>query len=212
MRNDLHAIPEPWSYNPSKWSQRVFICLIAAVATVIALYMGLYQWKLIPSVWDPVFGSSSMQVLDSDLSHQITRWIGIPDAILGALAYLSDVIFALAGSTRRWQDRPWLVILFGIDVIPVGFVSALLVFMQGFVVHHFCFLCLVSACISLLLIALSYDEVLSSVIFLRRVWKRSKSGKFLWHTFWGRGSDLANIVGQEMVEQRQRRKRVCGRA
>ena len=89
----------PWNYNPSAWKQRVPICLLAGVAFVMSTYMALYQWRLIPNVWDPVFGGQSRAVLDSDVSEQIRSWIGIPDAALGALAYLGDLVFGLAGST-----------------------------------------------------------------------------------------------------------------
>jgi len=198
----LNAIPEPWEYNPSKWSQRVRIILVASVAFFIAVYMGLYQWRLIDSVWDPVFGKQSMQVLDSDVSHKITSWVRIPDSILGALAYLGDIIFALAGSTRRWHNRPWLVVVFGLDVIPLGLVSAILVFMQGFVVDAWCFLCLVSAVISLVLVVLAYDEVWSSLLFVYRVWKRSKKFSVVWDTFWGRPSKIAHEVGSQMARRR----------
>ena len=149
---DLHAVPEPYDYNPSSWFQRVRVSLVAAVGFVIASYMALYQWRLIGSVWDPVFGMQSAQVLDSDVSHMMRRWARMPDAALGALAYLGDIIFALAGSTRRWQYRPWLVILFGLDVIPLGIVSAVLVFCQGALVGAWCFLCLCTAVISLVLV------------------------------------------------------------
>jgi len=198
----LNAIPQPWEYNPSKWSQRLRIIAVAAIAVLIAIYMGLYQWRLIDSVWDPIFGNQSMKVLDSDVSHKITSWVRVPDSILGALAYLGDIIFALAGSTRRWHDRPWLVILFGLDVIPLGLVSAILIFMQGFVVGSWCFLCLVSGVISLILIVLAYDEVWSSVLFLYRVWKRSGKFSVFWDTFWGRPSELAHQVGLEMAKRR----------
>jgi len=198
----LNAIPEPWEYNPSKWSQRLRISAVAAIAVFIAIYMGLYQWRLIGSVWDPIFGDQSMKVLDSDVSHKISSWVRIPDSILGALAYLGDIIFALAGSTRRWHDRPWLVILFGLDVIPLGFVSAILIFMQGFVVGSWCFLCLVTAVISLILIVLAYDEVWSSVLFLWRVWKRSRKFSVLWDTFWGKANPIAHEVGLEMAKRR----------
>ncbi len=202
----VNAIPHPWKYNPSKWSQRLRIVFIASIATLIAIYMGLYQWGLIDYVWDPVFKDQTMKVLDSDVSHEITALIRIPDAILGALAYLGDIIFALAGSTRRWYDRPWLVILFGIDVIPLGVVSAILVFMQGTVVGSWCFLCLVTAVISLILISLAYDEVWSSCIFLHRIWKRSKNFSLLWHTFWGRPSPLAHEIASEMAQARDLRR------
>ena len=82
------------------------------------IHLALYQWKLIDSAWDPVFGKQTRNVLDSKVAARMDSWIGVPDAALGALAYLGDAIFGLAGSTRRWQYRPWLVILFGIDVIP----------------------------------------------------------------------------------------------
>ena len=201
----INAIPEPWKYNPSKWSQRLTIVLVASIATLIAIYMGLYQWRLIDTVWDPIFQDQSMKVLDSDVSHQITSWIHIPDSILGALAYLGDVIFALAGSTRRWYDRPWLVILFGLDVIPLGIVSATLIFLQGTVVGSWCFLCLVTGVISLLLILFAYDEIWSSCIFLRRVWKRSGQFSVFWNTFWGRPSLIAQEVASEMAQKRNKK-------
>ncbi len=198
----INAIPEPWKYNPSKWSQRLRIVLVASIATIIAIYMGLYQWRLIDTVWDPFFKDQSMKVLDSDVSHQIKAWVRIPDAILGALAYLGDIIFGLAGSTRRWYDRPWLVILFGLDVIPLGIVSAILIFLQPTVVGSWCFLCLVTGLISLILVILAYDEVWSSCIFLKRVWKRSRKFSVLWNTFWGRPSLMAHEVASEMVQER----------
>lgn len=130
----LNVPAPPWPYNPSAWKQRVPICLLAALAFIIAAYMALYQWRLISEVWDPVFGEQSQQVLDSAVSERMRRWFRVPDAAFGALAYLGDLIFGLAGSTRRWQYRPWMVVLFGVDVIPLGIVSAILVVLQGTVV------------------------------------------------------------------------------
>lgn len=181
----LRAVPEPWDYNPSNWKQRWTIAILAGVATLIATYMGLYQWRLIPDVWDPLFGAGSRRVLDSDVSHRMRSWFLVPDAILGALAYLGDVLLGLAGSTRRWQFRPWLVLLFGLDVIPLGIVSAILVVLQGAVVGSWCFLCLVTAVISLVLAVLAYDEVWSSALFLLRLWWRERNLPLVWHTFWG---------------------------
>jgi hypothetical protein len=192
--SELGVNAPPWNYNPSSWRQRVPICLLAAVAFLIAAYMGLYQWRLIEDVWDPVFGEQSRQVLDSDVSERMRRWFRIPDAALGALAYLGDLVFGLAGSTRRWQYRPWMVLLFGLDVIPLGIVSAVLVVMQGTVVGAWCFLCLVTAVISLLLVALAYDEVWSTLLYLRRVWRRTRKPRVIWDVFWGRPSREADEV------------------
>lgn len=189
---DVHA--PPWKHNPSSWRQRIPICLLAALAFVIASYMALYQWRLIEDVWDPVFGEQTKRVLDSDVSERMRGWFRIPDAALGAIAYLGDLIFGLAGSTRRWQYRPWLVLLFGLDVIPLGIVSVVLVVMQGAVVGAWCFLCLVTAVISLLLIVLAYDEVWSSLLYLRRVWRNTRTVRTLWDAFWGRASQAADEV------------------
>jgi len=197
---DLDAVPAPWSYNPSSWSQRIPICMIAGVGFLIAAYLALYQWRLIGSVWDPVFGDQSMQVLDSDLSHTMRGWFGIPDAAFGAIAYLGDAVFGLAGSTRRWQYRPWMVLIFGIDVIPLGIVSAVLVLMQGAVVGAWCFLCLVTAVISLVLVWLAYDEIWSCLLFLHRVWRRSRSVAVLWQVLWGRAHAVAEEVALETGE------------
>lgn len=185
---DLGRPAPPWSYNPSAWSQRVPICILAGAAFVIAVYLALYQWRVVDSVWDPLFGAQSAQVLDSRPSEVMRGWIGIPDAALGALAYLGDVVFGLAGSTRRWQYRPWLVVVFGIDVIPLGIVSAALVVVQGAVIGKWCSLCIATAVISLLLVVLAFDEVWSSLSYLRRVWRRSRSWSVLWDCFWGRPS------------------------
>jgi uncharacterized membrane protein len=182
---ELDAIAPPFQRNPSAWSQRVPICILAGIATVIASYMALFQWGLIASVWDPLFGDGSEVVLTSKAAKTMDRWLHVPDAAFGAWGYLSEVILGLVGSTRRWQYRPWMVLLFGIDVIPLGGVSALLVFIQGFVIGAWCTLCLVTATISLILVVLAYDEVWASLCYLRRVWRHTHDMRLLWKVFWG---------------------------
>jgi hypothetical protein len=87
-----------------------------------------------------------------------------------------------------------MVIVFGIEVIPLGIVSAILVVLQGTIVGSWCFLCLVTATISLVLVIMAYDEVWASPLFLRRVWKRTGSRAAVWHTFWGRPTGAAEEV------------------
>lgn len=183
---DLNVNAPPWDYNPSSWRQRIPIAALAMVAFFIAAYMAAYQWRLVDSVWDPIFGRQTGEVLDSDVSERMKSWFGIPDAALGAIAYLGDAVFGMAGSTRRWQYRPWLVVLFGIDVIPLGGVSAILVLVQAFVLGKYCFLCLVTAAISLLLVCWAYDEVWSSLKYVWRVWNQTGSKRIVWDVFWGR--------------------------
>ncbi|WP_166823290.1 vitamin K epoxide reductase family protein [Thalassoroseus pseudoceratinae] len=193
------AIPQPWKYNPSAWSQRIPICVLAMVAFAIATYMGMYQWRLIDDVWDPVFGEQTASVLDSDVSEEMRYWFLVPDAIFGALAYLGDAIFGLAGSQRRWQYRPWLVLIFGIDVIPLGLVSVILVILQGTAVGSWCFLCLVTAVISLILVVLAFDEVWSCLLYLYRVWTQTDDRSIFWKIFFGVRTPEGDKIAAQMI-------------
>jgi len=195
--SDLDVPAPPFDRNPSAWSQRVPVSVLAALGALIAAYMALYQWDRIGGVWDPVFGAGSESVLDSQVASRLDRWLRVPDAAFGAWGYLSEAVLGLAGSTRRWQFRPWMVVLFGIDVIPLGGASAVLVVLQGFVVGSWCLPCLVTAAISIALIFFAWDEVWASVAFLYRVWKRTRSARVVWRTFWGVGSPEAAAVALE---------------
>jgi hypothetical protein len=198
----------PFHYNPSSWAERIPICALAMVGFLVAIVLGLYQWKLIDHIWDPFFSgpnglNGSEAVVTSRTSKQMEALLHMPDGVLGAIAYLGDALFGLAGSTRRWQYRPWLVIVFGIDVIPLGIVGVILVCMQGFVVGYWCTLCLTSAAISLLLVFLAYDEVWSCLVYLHRVRKRAGGmNRVFWQTFCGIPNEIAYEVGEEMVRSK----------
>ena len=211
VRSGLLDVPSPpFHYNASAWSQRIPICLIAMVGFLMAIYMGLYQWRLIDSAWDPFFSgeggkNGTETVLDSHESEVMRYWFLVPDAAFGALAYLGDAIFGLAGSTRRWQSRPWLVLIFGFDVIPLGVVSVILVIIQGVSIGSWCFLCLATAAISIVLIYMAYDEVWASIYYLWRVWKKTGDRRILWHAFWGHATPEAAEVAEEMIREVQSR-------
>ncbi|TWU16854.1 vitamin K epoxide reductase family protein [Allorhodopirellula heiligendammensis] len=194
------AVP-PYDYNPSAWSQRIPICLVAFVAAGISVHLSLYQWGLIDSVFDPVFGDGSAKVLKSDTAKTMYSILGIHDASLGVLAYLGDAILGFAGSTRRWQYRPWLVILFGIDVIPLGIVSVVLVLCQAFVVGSWCFLCLVTASLSLLLVYWAWDEVRVSLTYLKIVWTEHQDKGLLWQAFWGLQNEQLDAAAEKLLSR-----------
>ncbi|MCA9156687.1 MAG: vitamin K epoxide reductase [Planctomycetales bacterium] len=199
--DELDVWVKPYHHNPSAWRQRVPICLLAFAATGICFHMSLYQWGFINSVWDPVFGEQSNKVLKSDVARNLFLFIGIHDAATGGLAYLGDAILGLAGSTRRWQYRPWMVILFGIDVIPLGVISAILVGCQAFIVGNWCFPCLVTAAISLILVYWAWDEVRVSLTYLWRVYKASDL-KMLWLAFCGYRRPVMDSVAAQMVRSK----------
>ena len=172
-------VPPGWDYNPAAWSQRLPIVGLALAGFGIATYLALYQLRVVPAVWEPFFGDGSRRVLDSALS----RAFPVPDAALGAFGYLLDAVGGAVGGPRRWRTMPWLVVLFGLAVGPLGVVSIALVIAQPLVVGAWCTLCLASAVASLLMIGPAMDEVLASLQYLRRV---RAAGLPFWPHFWGR--------------------------
>ena len=140
--------------------------------------MGLYQVRVFSTVWDPFFDNGTKQVLNSSIAASFP----IPDAMLGALGYVMDVVSGLIGGEDRWKTKPWIVIVFGIAVGPLGATSILLVILQPVVVGAWCTLCLTSALISVIMISPATDELLASLQFLQRV---KRSGHSVWKAFWG---------------------------
>lgn len=191
---DPEAPAPPFEKNPSRWSQRVPICVLAGIATVLAGYMALFQWEILETVWDPLFGDGSEKVLKSNVAETMDSWLHIPDSAFGAWAYFSEAILSVVGSTRRWQFRPWIVALFGIDVILLGGMSGILIISQGFIIGAWCFLCLVNAAISFILIVFAYGEVWASLYFLWRVWKEYHDLRLVNRVFWGFSSERAEAL------------------
>jgi uncharacterized membrane protein len=173
-------IPTGWAYNPASWSQRLPIVGLAIVGFGIASYLALWQYRLLDTVWEPFFGDGSRKILDSKLSYVLP----IPDAALGALAYLADAVTGVIGSRHRWKTMPWIVVVFAILVGPLGAVSIGLVIAQPVVYDEWCTLCLASAVVSVVMIAPAMDEALASLQYLRRVYDDSE--RSFWRTFWGR--------------------------
>lgn len=171
--------PPGWTYNPSSWIQRVPMIGLAFAGLLASRYLAMYQLGYIQGVWDPFFGSSSEQVLDSDLSHALP----VSDAGLGALAYTFEFLMGFMGASSRWRTMPWMVALFGLLVIPLGLVHILLVISQPVVVGAWCTFCLLAAAIMLPMIPLEVDEVVAMIQHVRQTMK--KEG--FWKVFWKGG-------------------------
>jgi hypothetical protein len=174
----MPTVPPAWNYNPSSWNQRIPLVVVAIIGFFIALYLAFYQMHMIGDVWEPFFGDGTKKVLTSELSRKFP----IPDALLGAFSYLLDVVSGIIGGTGRWKTKPWIVVVFGIAVGPLGLVSIFLVIAQPVIVGSWCFLCLCSALISVLMISPAMDEFLASLQYLQRVKYKKLS---VWKAFWG---------------------------
>jgi uncharacterized membrane protein len=146
------ALEQP---SPSSWSHRLPVIVLALVGCGLASYLALYQLHLMPSVWDPLFGAAS--------SEAVLTWAPVPDAALGAIAYLVEALMTAVGGEQRWRTNPRLVLLFGLVLAGLALTSLGLILIQILVVHALCSLCLLSAAISFINAWLGYPEVLATL-------------------------------------------------
>jgi uncharacterized membrane protein len=175
-------IPPGWSYNPSSWPQRAPIIALALLGFFLSRQMTAFQLGHVATLTDPFFGLGTERVLTSDVS----RSFPIPDAGLGALAYMVEFLMGFMGDKRRWRTMPWMVMFFGILVVPLGIVSITLIILQPLAVGTWCTPCLIAAAAMLAMIALTLDEVVAMLQFLVQA---RREGQSVWRTFW-LGGDL----------------------
>ncbi len=153
------GLPSGGRDNPSAWPKRARVLVLAAVGFAIASYLASYQLGALSRVWDPLFGGGSERVLRSMLS----RLLPVPDALLGALGYLADLVLTSIGGSHRWRTHPRVLLLLGITVTVMAVVSAILVFLQLVVLRSLCTLCLASALLSFVIFPLAWEEVAVSL-------------------------------------------------
>lgn len=149
--------------NPSAWRERGVAIALALAGLGIATYLALYQFGVIPTVWEPFFGDGSERVLHSF----VERLLPVPDATLGMFAYVVDIVLGSIGSADRWRSRPWVVVLYALAIIAFACVAIALVCIQASVVHAWCTLCLASAFISVVLLVPALRELRAAVEHLR---------------------------------------------
>jgi hypothetical protein len=169
--------PPGWSYNPSDWFQRGPIIAMAFVGFFLSRYLAAYQLGHTSYPWDPFFGDGTRRVLDSAVSR---AW-PISDAGLGAVSYMLEALSGFMGGRNRWRTMPWMVLMFGVLVVPLGIVSLVLVILQPVAVGAWCTLCLVTAAAMLIMISPALDEVVAMGQFLAGA---RREGKPLWRAFW----------------------------
>jgi nucleoside-diphosphate-sugar epimerase/uncharacterized membrane protein len=183
--------PLGWSYSPSSFTQRIPIVALAFVGLFVSRYLAAYQLGHIDGLWDPFFGPGDAPVSNGS-EAVVTSWISkgfpIADAGLGAFAYALDILAGVIGDRRRWRTMPWMVLLFGLLIIPLGVVSVSFIIIQPPLIGALCFLCIVQAAVTVVLIPYSIDEVLATCQYL---WRATKAGEPFWRTFWMGGPALS---------------------
>jgi len=192
--HDSSLTPPGWSYNPSSWFQRTCTVALAFLCWFLARYLAAYQLGYIDEVYDPFFGEGTRKVLTS----KVSKLFPISDAGLGAFGYTMEAIMGWQGDKRRWCTMPWLVLTFGVFVVPVSVVSILLIILQPVAVGAWCGFCLVTALAMLIMIILTMAEVIATLQFL--VAERRK-GKPFWRLFW-KGEEPKTGVEAKPKEKR----------
>lgn len=171
------TVPPGWSYNPSEWGQRLPIIVLALLGLYISRYLAGYQLGHIPGVWDPFFAGSPTDPRNGT-EEIVTSWVSkalpVSDAALGGYTYLLEILTGLVGSRRRWRTAPWLVLLFGLMIVPLGMTTILFIVIQPVVLGTWSTLALVGGAAVLIQIPYSLDELLATCQFLRR---RVRAGK-----------------------------------
>ena len=165
-------VPPGWDYTPSGWTQRIPIIALAFVGLAISRYLAAYQLGHTESAWDPFFGEGTERIITSEVSK---AW-PVPDAGLGATTYMLEILTGIIGGRARWRTMPWLVVLFGVMIVPLGAISLFFIIIQPIVIGTWCTLCLVAAAAMLLQIPYSLDELVASGQFLL---DRRRQGKSL---------------------------------
>ena len=192
------AVPPGWSYNPSEWTQRLPIIVLAIIGLYVSRYLAAYQLGYIPSVWDPFFAGSPTDP-QNGTEEIITSWVSkawpVSDAAVGGYTYVLEILTGLVGARMRWRTMPWLVVLFGLMIAPLGITSIFFIIIQPVVIGTWSIIALIGAAAVLVQIPYSLDELLATCQFLRR---RAQSGQnWLRIFFVGDTDEVANTQSAE---------------
>ena len=164
-------VPPDWSYNPSSWTQRLPIIALAILGLYVSRYLAAYQLGHIPDVWDPFFAGSladPQNGTEEIITSAVSRAWPVSDAAVGGYTYLLEILTGIVGSRMRWRTMPWLVVLFGLMIAPLGVTSIFFVIIQPIVIGTWSTIALIGAAAVLIQIPYSLDELLATLQFLRR--------------------------------------------
>ncbi|WOH53259.1 NAD-dependent epimerase/dehydratase family protein [Bradyrhizobium sp. sBnM-33] len=170
-------IPPGWSYNPSTWTQRLPIIVLALVGLYVSRYLAAYQLGHIPEVWEPFFAGSAADPRNGTeeiITSSVSKAWPVSDAAVGGYTYLLEILTGIVGSRARWRTMPWLVLLFGLMIAPLGITSIIFIVIQPIVIGTWSTLALIAAAAVLVQIPYSLDELLATLQFMRR---RIKAGQ-----------------------------------
>jgi nucleoside-diphosphate-sugar epimerase len=199
------TVPPGWDFSPSSWFQRMPIIILAFVGLYVSRYLAAYQLGHIDGVWEPFFkgGAAPENGTEEIITSSVSEAWPVSDAGVGAVTYMLEILTGLIGSARRWRTMPWLVVLFGIMIVPLGVVSITFIVIQPIVIGTWCTLCLIAAAAMLVQIPYSLDELVATGQFL---WRRKRAGHGLSRVFFvGDTDEGGREEAEDDFEQRPAR-------
>lgn len=180
---DRKVVPPGWTYCPSTAAQRFPIAALGLIGLLISRHLTAYQLGYIDTAWEPFFAGSALDPRNGTeeiiTSHVSEAW-PIPDAGLGAVSYMLEILMAVMGTRDRWRTMPWMVTFLGILVIPLGVTSVYFIIIQPVLLGTWSTLALAAALAMVIMVPFMLDEVIAMFQFLK--WARRR-GKPLIRTF-----------------------------
>jgi len=178
---DSSDMPPGWTYSPSTYLQRMPIIVLGAIGFFIARTLAAYQLGHIDGVWEPFFsGDAARDGTEFIITSDVSKAWPVADGGLGATTYMFEVLMGVMGGRSRWRTMPWMVLLFGIAVAPLGVISIYFIIIQPIVIGTYCTLCLLAALAMLVMIPYSLDELVATGQFLVLTHRR---GRPFWRAF-----------------------------
>jgi len=180
---DPKSIPPGWTYSPSTAAQRFPIVLMGVIGLIISRHLTAFQLGHINSAWEPFFAGSptdSRNGTEEIITSYVSKAWPIPDAGLGAVSYLIEILMAVMGTRDRWRTMPWMVTFFGILVVPLGVTSIYFIIIQPIMLGTWSTPALIAALAMLIMIPFALDEIIAMGQFL--YWSKCR-GKPLIRTF-----------------------------
>ena len=179
--------PPGWTYCPSTYLQRIPIIALGVVGLVLARILTAYQLGHVDNVWEPFFEAPGpLNGTEHIITSAMSKAWPVADGGVGAITYMAEILMGAMGGRARWRTMPWMVVLFGIVVVPLGVVSIYFIIMQPIAIGTYCTICLLAAAAMLIMIPYSLDELVAMGQFLVL---NTRRGRPFWRAFF-RGDAL----------------------
>lgn len=184
---DETDVPPGWSYCPSTYVQRMPIIVLGALGFVLARILTAYQLGHVDAVWEPFFtGDATRNGTEFIITSDVSKAWPVADGGIGAMSYMAEILMGVMGGRARWRTMPWMVLLFGIVVVPLGVISIYFIIIQPIEIGTYCTICLAAALAMLIMIPFALDELVAMGQFL---FLNTRRGRPFWRAFF-RGDAL----------------------